>query len=291
MSTLERLERANPVTDADRLLSAPGAMDDFVLAVKERSGIVQTAENRAPIEVPTETRTKPPRKDWRRRLVPALVAAAAVIAAIVVAVALLSGDDEPDVTNQGPTTARVDAAVATTETFLAAINSGDVDTLIALSNPEVTDVVKDRKMWEMNAVLTTGGYPISVGECGLGMITDGVAMITDEFVEVHCAVTISDPVFEAEGVSELVFPLRVFDDGSTAWQPYQGGDFGAANQDYADYLQAFHAAEYEAVCSPVNYETYPIGTISRNRGLALTGNCASLWVPLASDVAAWVRGR
>lgn len=97
MSTLERLEHANPVADTDRLLSAPGAMDDFVLAVKERSGIVQTAEDQATIEVPTQTQTKPPPRGWRRRLVPALVMAAAVIAAIVVGVALLSGDDEPDV--------------------------------------------------------------------------------------------------------------------------------------------------------------------------------------------------
>ena len=95
MSTLERLERANPVPDADRLLSAPGAMDDFVLAVKERSGIVRTTEDRPPIEVPIDTKSKPTRKDWRRRLVPVLAAAAAVIAAILVVVALSS--TEPDV--------------------------------------------------------------------------------------------------------------------------------------------------------------------------------------------------
>ena len=101
MSSLERLERANPVADADRLLSAPGAMDDFVLAVKERSGTVQTAEDRAPNEVPTETKTEPPRKDWRRRLVPVLVAAAAVIAAIVVAASgtAAQNDEQPAATN------------------------------------------------------------------------------------------------------------------------------------------------------------------------------------------------
>ena len=53
MSTLERLKQANPVPEADRLLSAPGAMDDFILAAKERSGIVQTTKDQAPIEVPT----------------------------------------------------------------------------------------------------------------------------------------------------------------------------------------------------------------------------------------------
>ncbi len=144
MSTLERLERANPVADADRLLSAPGAMDDFVLAVKERSGIVQTAEDRAPIEVPTETKTEPPRKDWRRRLVPVLVAAAAVIAAIVVAAIWTSAqNDEPDVLNQpteqttppveeGPPVMTVAEGEAVVGSFVDALQTGDAGTARAL---------------------------------------------------------------------------------------------------------------------------------------------------------------
>ena len=144
MSTLERLERANPVADADRLLFAPGAMDDFVLAVKERSGIVQTAEDRAPIEVPTETKTEPPRKDWRRRLVPVLVAAAAVIAAIVVAAIWTSAqNDEPDVANQpteqttppveeGPPVMTVAEGEAVVGSFVNALQAGDAGAARAL---------------------------------------------------------------------------------------------------------------------------------------------------------------
>jgi hypothetical protein len=116
MSTLERLERANPVADADRLLSAPGAMDDFVLAVKERSGIVQTAEDRAPIEVPTEIKTEPPRK---------------------------AQNDEPDVLNQpteqttppveeGPPVMTVAEGQAVVGSFVAALQTGDAGTARAL---------------------------------------------------------------------------------------------------------------------------------------------------------------
>lgn len=106
MSALERLESANPVADADRLLSAPGAMDGFVLAVKERSGIMHTTDDRAPIEVPTESspiEIKKSSLNWRRRLVPALVAAAVLaIATAGIIFALAGGSSEPDVANISP---------------------------------------------------------------------------------------------------------------------------------------------------------------------------------------------
>jgi len=106
MSAFERLESANPVADADRLLSAPGSMDDFVLAVKERSGIMHATRDQAPIEVPTESSPIEIRRgslNWRRRLVPALVAAAVVVivtAGILFAVA--GGSSEPDVASVSP---------------------------------------------------------------------------------------------------------------------------------------------------------------------------------------------
>lgn len=39
MNALERLERANPVPDEDRLLATPDAIDAFVLSVREKSGL------------------------------------------------------------------------------------------------------------------------------------------------------------------------------------------------------------------------------------------------------------
>jgi len=106
MNALERLESANPVADTDRLLSAPGAMDDFVLAVKERSGIMHTTSDQAPIEVPTESNPIEIKKggvDWRRRLVPALVAAA-VLAVVTAGIlyAFAGGSSDPDVANISP---------------------------------------------------------------------------------------------------------------------------------------------------------------------------------------------
>lgn len=106
MTVLERLESANPVADADRLLSGPGAMDAFVLAVKERSGILHTTSDQAPIEVPTElssTRDRKSSTKWRRRLVPALVAAVVAIVIAGISIAVLGGSTDPDVANVSPT--------------------------------------------------------------------------------------------------------------------------------------------------------------------------------------------
>jgi len=113
MSAIERLERANPVPDEDRLLAAPGAMDAFVSSVKERSGIVKKTdktgagvEDRPPIEVPTGSgpgevvAVEGSRSRFR------LVAAAAVVVLVIgaaAAILTLSGDGGDDVVAASPT--------------------------------------------------------------------------------------------------------------------------------------------------------------------------------------------
>ena len=71
---------------------------DVALHEIERRTGMQTQDQ------PTQTASAPRPPTKKRWLVPALAGAAAVIAAIVVAVALLSGSDEPDVTNEAPLT-------------------------------------------------------------------------------------------------------------------------------------------------------------------------------------------
>ena len=138
MNALERLERANPVADEDRLLAAPGAMDAFVSSVKERSGIVEDihettmkVEDQPPIQVvgrsgrADEVAVKKPRKRW------GLVAAAATVVAVVsvgVVAMLASGDDVaapviPDFSQD---------VILVGEALTAANNSGDVDLYLSL---------------------------------------------------------------------------------------------------------------------------------------------------------------
>ncbi len=115
MSAIERLERANPVPDEDRLLAAPGAMDAFVSSVKERSGIVKKnkrtgagVEDRPPIEVPTGSGPGEAVavEGSRRRFGLVAVAAAVVVLVIGAAAAILtlSGDGGSDVVAASPTT-------------------------------------------------------------------------------------------------------------------------------------------------------------------------------------------
>lgn len=267
----ELVRQANPVATG---WSGPGGfLSETALLerIDERSGDMQTQER-------PEVEMTPAGNSRRRRLIATAIAAVIAVVAIGT-VALIVNRGDGDQVAASPDAARINAAIATTERFLGAINSGDVDTLVAMTNPTAANLVQDRNMWEMNAVLTTSGYEYVVGECRAGDVTGA-------FVDVSCNVTITDPVFEAEGVSTLIFPLRVFDDDTTRWQPFEGGDVSVVNQDYADYLRAFHAAGYEAVCSPAAYEG---GTIVADRGLALTGACAELYVPLAPDVAQWVK--
>lgn len=268
-TAFRQLRDANPVRTPGSLRERRPDTAAFLAATKQRS--FQTQER-------PEAQSPRPPKPKPTRLIAAAVAAV-IAAAAIGTVALMITQDHDDVATVDPDAARVDEAIAASETFLATINSGDVDGLIAMSNPEATDLVKDRNMWEMNAVLATSGYKFVIGAC------DSL-LVTELFVDVGCDVTVTDPVFEAEGVSALVFPIRAFNDGTIAWRPMRGGNLSAVNQDYVDYLQAFHTSEYEAVCSPAAYQ---VGTIVHDRGLALTGECAQLYVPLARDVADWVR--
>ena len=160
MSAIERLERANPVPDEDRLLAAPGAMDAFVSSVKERSGIVKKTdktgagvEDRPPIEVPTGSGPGEEVAVEGSRSRFGLVAAAAVVVLVIgaaAAILTLSGDGGDDVvaaspTTPGPVTSFADIAGRTyrsqgagVQTYMYFLEDG---TMNASVNP---DLVVDR---------------------------------------------------------------------------------------------------------------------------------------------------
>ena len=264
------LVEANPVPDPDpATIQPPRELD----ASPSPSHHVQLTA----LE-PTEPATAPRRRHrW-------MVAAAAATIVIVAIGALILTRSEPAPIDRAelPTEplppTREERAAATAQNFYAALNAGDVDTMIEMTNPDYSVVEADRQMWEMNAVHVTLGEPWTIGTCEPVEVTSSI--------EVACNVTINDPVFEQLGVNELIAPIRVFDDQTTRWLPFQGADFNAANRAYSDYLQAFHAVEYQAVCSPAAYDP---GTINATGGLALTAPCGELWVPLGDVVAQWLR--
>jgi hypothetical protein len=150
---------------------------------------------------------------------------------------------------------------------------------MAMTNPDFSNIAADRQMWEMNAVTFRVGEPWTIRTCG-------TIQVDADSIDVSCDVIVHDPVFQELGIAELTAPVRVFDDQTTKWLPFQGGDTGGANRANADYLRTFRPAEYEAVCNPAGYEP---GTIHADGGLALTAACAELWAPLGDDVAQLIR--
>lgn len=260
------LVESNPIPDLETVPEALGLGPDRLPTVRP---------GRVAMQVQKPTRITPTLAVRPRRWLPVAAALFVAISVAVAAVVLTEGGE--DTADLSPA-ARREAAIDTAREFIAAINAGEVDRLIDMSNPTGANLVADRNMWEFNAVGTGAGYEMSVGECA-------ARATTSDFVLVECDVTTAEPVQVALGAEALVFPIRVWNDGSTHWQPFEGIDIGAVAEAYADYLQAFHPADYAAVCSPGAYE---VGSITSNRGLALTGDCARLSMPLSADVAAWI---
>ena len=202
MSTLERLERANPVADADRLLSAPGAMDDFVLAVKERSGIVQTAEDRPPIEVPPETKRETqakPSPDPRRRRGLWVAAAALVVAVIAagVVITMAGGDDEPDVASDG--------VLASAESLYTAFNQGDFDTYRSLFAPGAA--LGAGRNWNFLEGVQAGPVP-TVSPASFGLQLEAECVEGNPTL-VRCTWVQRGGVFERVGI-EVTSEVEVF---------------------------------------------------------------------------------
>lgn len=244
----------------------------------------------------------PPRRPRRAWIV---AAAAAAIVLVGIGALLIStaddGDNEPvDVpatttaptpppTTEAPSAtlgpADEPAAAAAAEAFYSNVVAGDVDAVVAMSNPR-TDLVADRAMWEMNAYAYANGQAPTLDNCR-------TFATTPQIIEAGCDVTITDPVWKALGAPEqMILPIRFFADGTVQWLPFRvteddtsGFDLSRANRAVAQYLRERHPTEYDAGCSPVGYET---GTINQDQGLALTVECAQLWVPLRDEIAAWV---
>jgi hypothetical protein len=213
-----------------------------------------------------------------------LAAAAAAIVVVGIGALMFTRSDPAPVDRADEPTeplppTREEQALATAAAFYTVVNAGDIDTVMAMTNPDSSNVAADRQMWEMNAVAFRIGEPWTIGTCRTIQVEVGS-------IDVGCDVIVNDPVFEELGIAELIAPVRVFDDQTTKWLPFQGTDVGAANRANADYLRTFRPAEYEAACNPTGYEP---GTIHTDGGLALTAACAELWAPLGDDVAQLIR--
>jgi hypothetical protein len=269
------LIEANPVPDPDAYLEASDAVRSPLHLVESRRDSMKTEE-----DIRSLTPEPPARRTW-----PAAVAAAIIIVIAVGAVAWFAGGDEAPVVDEAPpiTTGEVDStadALATTEAFLTALAAGDIAEVERTTNPggQLSDA--ERRLWGFYAALFAAGYGDEFGTCTTTPDADG------RRIAVACPSVTGDPVMIAVGITELVWPFDYFPESRRlAWRPFEGGDFSLANAAAADYLRAFHRQDYDAACDPAAYN---FQGVVMDRGLAFTGDCGQLLVPLLEDIATWI---
>jgi len=254
------LVEANPVPDPDAL---PERLADAV------PHLHVIDPRREPMDTETTQPQTPPQTG--RNWLPALGAAALIIAVVAGGALLLS---DPGVDTAAD---REAAAIAKARAYFTAINSGGIDEAVALASLDGSSDEATRGLIEFGAV-ATASYPWQLQGCE-------VVGADDEAVLVDCAFVNTDPVFVATGVSELVAPFTVFDDGTMVGRNWQGANFALANRAYADYLRTRHEADYNRVC---HRSAYPTGSVNSNGGMVFTRECAELAIPLAPTIADWV---
>lgn len=277
------LVETNPVPDTHRV-SDPA--DVPLRLVDDGSTPMKTIEPDIG-HAPQEHR---PRRNW------ILAAAAAVVVLLGLGALLLvtSGDDEPgEPVDQPATTVFVPegvdpgqaaAAVAAASDFYRAVEAGDIDTAIEMTNPN-GNLVADRAMWEMNAYAAANGVLGTLGECRVIGGEPG-------FVLAGCETTISNPVWNELGLTDALVPIRYYADGTVQWQPYLAPDgsdlhFADGNRAVVEYLREEVPEQYDAVCNPTA-DIYESSSVVNASGLALTRRCAEVWVPLLDEIATWV---
>lgn len=171
---------------------------------------------------------------------------------------------------------RAEEAVARANQFFAAVNEGRVDDLAEIMGAELNEA--DRKSYEFHRILIGNGYPWEVESCEA--VDVGPATV---FVE--CNMTNTDPVFTAEGASEVIAPF-MFGGGvllERGWVP-KGESFSTPLGSYVSYLRAFHGDDYDQYCAP----PAQTGPIRSHAGIARVPECGLVLSAHTNDVAAWV---
>jgi hypothetical protein len=264
---------ANPVPDVTSLDTDRLPADRFITTIERIPDMTNITEIH---DLDTDRGAGPqvPPPWWRR---PSFVAAAAFVAVLLIgAVWLITLAGDEDVEPASPLEDAESEALEAVELFHTSIETGDIETVLELSHPSAAGP-REEAMWRMNSVMAAHGMGLDVHGCS-------AEAQSPTWVDVRCDVTLGDPVAEALGKADVVFPYD-YVDGLVVWQPWEGAD-SEVNRVTSEYLQAFHPDVYEAACAPSAYDPTEV-TISH--GLALTGECAETTAPLLEDIAQWVR--
>lgn len=187
----------------------------------------------------------------------------------------------PPETSAAPDPAAIESdAVEVAEQFLAAVNEGDLPTVMSLSFSSAADIA-DERMWGFNAVIAEYGHPIEVTECTASHLGGTQA-------SVDCTTNLPGPLADALGAPPTVTTPFTYIAGQLAWEPFETGGFdvGELGRVPSEYLQQYHPVDYETACAPQAYDAL---SVVINNGMALTPECAEVIAPLLEDIAQWVR--
>lgn len=213
---------------------------------------------------------------------------AAMVLVILASVSACSGDDAADETSAPtapPTAPPVDTndglspreqeAMERIEAYFAAVNEGRVDDLEAILGIAFSEPLRNQYIFHGNMMADGKGWVRESCE---------IVAATDEQILVECRAINTDPVFVAEGASEIIAPF-VLKGGvleELAWVP-RGRSFQAPINSYMEYLRVFHSEDH-SVCDPFAQTD----EILSHFGLAKSPECGALLGPIRGDIAAWV---
>ena len=271
-TAFRQLRDANPVRDPAALRERRQDPAAFLATTQQRSTAMETQAR------PIIEQAEAPRGSRRPRPGPALAGAAIMIVAIFVTFALLSSDDEGDVTNEGlvqttapaPTTTvatttttasatttnvlafSADDALSVTDAYYEAYNAGDVEAVLALFEPEALFSNNffewTRADWEQLLVWNAAqGTALSPPDCTV------TAEVSGAVVTVSCRHDNLDALVQAvDGPPvPITLSLAVTPDGISAWvrifgQPFRP-DFDTVGIPFDRWMTVNHPEDLEAV--------------------------------------------
>lgn len=246
---------------------------------------------------------------------PRWVWAAAALAAVVLAtltLAVLTAPDAqippaetqpaPPTTVSPPTTdpAEVgrEAALAAVDTYVAAVNEGDVEAAMSFEAWEsLTKPIAEHPTYaEELVVYTSNGIPLWPEDCEIVFYNDSqenrdLLVGGGVFVaRVSCDLRLLDPLYEATSGEPLEWDFLVDFDRRVLPIAFEGGSFSEATRAFVTYARANYPERMDEACVPgTSYPTSFESIRARAEYVSFHPDCRQLYVELADEVAQWVR--
>ncbi len=204
----------------------------------------------------------------------------AAAVSVLLLLASACSDEEPAATTVTSVTeddeaARIADAEARARAYVDAVNEGRIEEMADIIGTALNE--RDMRHFEFHATLNSSGIQWNLGECEVDSVSSTI-------VKIECEHTYTEPVFEAVGAGESVWPFTLVGEqlNADSWIPL-GSPFNDALHAYRDYMMMFHPDDY-ALCDPEQQT----GLFSQHGGLARVPECAPMMIKHAEAVVQWI---